>query len=78
MRLFKWGGTFLCLVGIWLTAINEYPANIFFGFVGSLMWAIAGWKQDDLALFLVEFVAVCMYFFGIYLYVFNNLTKWGI
>jgi hypothetical protein len=42
------------------------------------MWAWAGWKQDDYALFLVEFVAVLMYFFGLYLYIFNNLSKWGI
>ena len=78
MLLFKWIGTGLCLVGIGLTSLNVYPANILLGFVGSAMWAIAGWKQDDWALFLVEFVAVCMYFVGIYLYIFNNLTKWGI
>ena len=78
MLLFKWIGTGLCLVGIGLTSLNVYPANILFGFIGSGMWAIAGWKQDDWALFLVEFVAVCMYFVGIYLYIFNNLTKWGI
>jgi hypothetical protein len=29
-------------------------------------------------LFLVEFAAVLMYFFGLYLYIFNNLSKWGI
>jgi hypothetical protein len=78
MRLFKWTGTLLCLVGIGLTSLNVYPANIWFGFIGSAMWAWAGWKQDDYALFLVEFVAVLMYFFGLYLYIFNNLSKWGI
>ena len=78
MRLFKWIGTTLSLIGIGLTSLNVYPANLLFGFVGSGMWAIAGWRQYDYALFLVEFVAVLMYIFGIYLYIFNNLTKWGI
>ena len=67
MLLFKWIGTGLCLIGIGLTSINEYPANILFGFVGSVMWAIAGWKQDDWALFLVEFAAVLMYFLATFL-----------
>ena len=74
----KWTGTALCLIGIALTSLNIYPLNILFGFVGSLLWAVAGWKQDDYALFLVEFVAVLMYFVGIYLFIVNNLSKWGI
>jgi len=78
MLRFKWIGTGLCLIGIGLTSLNVYPANIVFGLVGSAMWAIAGWRQYDYALFVVELVAVLMYFFGLYLYVFNNLSKWGI
>lgn len=61
----KWSGTVLCLVGIALTSLNIYPVNLFFGFTGSLLWAIAGLKQKDYALFVVEFVAVLMYFYGI-------------
>lgn len=61
----KWSGTVLCLVGIALTSLNIYPVNLFFGFTGSLLWAVAGLKQKDYALFVVEFVAVLMYFYGI-------------
>jgi hypothetical protein len=61
----KWTGTALCLVGIALTSLNIFPMNIFFGFFGSLLWAVAGLKQKDYALFIVEFVAVLMYFYGI-------------
>ncbi len=61
----KWTGTVLCLVGIWLTSINYYPMNLFFGFTGSLLWSIAGLRQKDYALFIVEFVAVVMYLYGI-------------
>jgi hypothetical protein len=65
MILIKWIGTILCLIGIALTAINIYPANIFLGFVGSGLWTVAGIYQRDIPLFLVEVVAVAFYFIGI-------------
>jgi hypothetical protein len=65
MILIKWLGTILCLIGIALTAINIYPANIFLGFVGSGLWTVAGIYQRDIPLFLVEVVAVAFYFIGI-------------
>jgi hypothetical protein len=65
MILIKWLGTILCLIGIALTAINIYPANIFLGFVGSGLWTVAGIYQRDVPLFLVEVVAVAFYFIGI-------------
>ena len=61
----KWSGTVLCLVGIALTSLNIFPLNLLFGFTGSLLWAVAGLRQKDYALFIVEFVAVLMYFYGI-------------
>ena len=61
----KWTGTALCLVGIALTSLNIFPLNLWFGFTGSLLWAVAGIRQKDYALFIVEFVAVLMYFYGI-------------
>ena len=66
MTLVKWIGTILCLIGIALTSMNVYPSNIWFGFVGSAVWAFAGVYQKDIPLFLVEFVAVLMYAVGIY------------
>jgi hypothetical protein len=65
MILVKWLGTIICLLGIALTAINIYPANIFLGFVGSSLWTVAGIYQRDVPLFLVEVVAVVLYFIGI-------------
>jgi hypothetical protein len=61
----KWTGTALCLVGIALTSLNIFPLNLWFGFTGSLLWAVAGLRQKDYALVVVEFVAVLMYFYGI-------------
>jgi hypothetical protein len=77
MKTLKWSGTLLCLLGILLTALNIYPANILIGFIGSGLWAIAGYAQDDMALFTVEIVAVAFYFAGIVLFITGELYKWG-
>jgi hypothetical protein len=65
LGLIKWVGTIICLLGIGLTSFNYYPANIYFGLIGSALWAFAGVSQKDYALFLVEFVALIMYAAGI-------------
>ena len=66
LEVIKWSGTILCLIGIALTSFNIYPINIYLGFIGSSLWAYAGYKQKDYALFLVEFVAVVMYGAGVF------------
>jgi hypothetical protein len=66
LETIKWTGTALCLIGIALTSFNIYPINIYLGFIGSTLWAYAGYKQQDYALFLVEFVAVVMYAAGLW------------
>ena len=67
LDLIKWLGTIICLLGIGLTSFNYYPSNIYFGLIGSALWAFAGIAQKDYALFLVEFVAVVMYATGVYI-----------
>ena len=65
MILLKWAGTVLCLIGIGLTSFNIYPLNLFFGLVGSALWTLAGFLQQDAPLVLVEAVAVLMYVMGV-------------
>ena len=78
LLLTKWLGTTLCLIGIALTSFNIYPANIFFGMIGSGLWTLAGVLQNDAPLVLVEAVATVLYLFGIIVYIINALTSWGI
>lgn len=68
----KWLGTALCLIGIALTSLNIFPLNLWFGFIGSLLWTVAGHRDKDYALFTVEAVAVLMYLFGIINYANNS------
>jgi hypothetical protein len=63
--MIRWGGTFLCLVGIALTSLNIYPLNLLFGLVGSFLWTVQGYLYRDNALVVVELVAVLMYLAGL-------------
>ena len=65
MIIIKWLGTILCLMGIALTSYNIYPLNIVLSLVGSALWTFAGFIQQDPPLFLVEAVAVVLYFTGL-------------
>ena len=78
MITFKWIGTGICLLSILLTSINIYPANLILGFIGSTMWAAAGYALDDTPLFVVEAVAVVFYFGGIVVYITQKISLWGI
>jgi len=64
-RMIKWTGTALCLIGIALTSLNIFPLNLWFGLVGSGLWAWSAVYQKDYALFVVEAVAVLMYLGGL-------------
>jgi uncharacterized membrane protein len=64
-EMLRWTGTIFCLIGIALTSLNIFPLNLWFGFIGSGMWAYAGLRTKDLALFVVEIVAVLMYLGGL-------------
>jgi hypothetical protein len=63
--MIRWTGTVLCLLGIGLTSLNIFPLNLWFGFIGSGLWAWEGYRENDYALFTVEGVAVLMYFGGL-------------
>ena len=67
LEIIKWSGTIICLIGIALTSFNIYPLNVYLGFIGSGLWAFAGYKQKDYALFLVEFIAVITYAIGLWM-----------
>jgi hypothetical protein len=63
--MIRWTGTLLCLLGIALTSLNIFPLNLWFGLIGSGLWAWSGVQQKDFALFTVEAVAVAMYLGGL-------------
>lgn len=50
VKMFKWIGTVLVLIGILLTNLNIYPVNIFTHGLGALSWTVAGYLAKDKAI----------------------------
>ena len=50
VKMFKWIGTVLVLIGILLTNLNIYPVNIFTQGLGALSWTVAGYLAKDKAI----------------------------
>ena len=49
-KTFKWIGTILVLIGILLTNLNIYPANIIIHGLGAVSWTLAGYLAKDKAI----------------------------
>lgn len=71
MSLLRWGGTVLYLIGMVLTALNVYPANLIFGALGGFAWMIVGLAWKDRALALVEAASVTIYASGMILWLYT-------
>lgn len=63
--MMRWLGTVSYLIGMVLTSLNIYPANLIFGMVGGTAWMTVGIQWKDRALILVEFAAAAIYLFGL-------------
>lgn len=68
--MMRWFGTVSYLVGMMLTSMNVYPANLIFGMIGGLSWMVVGLSWKDKALILVEAASAAIYCFG--------LVRWAI
>lgn len=63
--MMRWAGTVAYLIGMLLTSLNVYPANLFFGVLGASMWMVVGLQWKDKALIAVEFASAAIYAFGV-------------
>ena len=67
----RWGGTALYLIGMVLTALNVYPANLVFGAAGGFAWMLVGVFWKDRALTLVEAASAAIYASGMLVWLYN-------
>jgi hypothetical protein len=63
--MLRWSGTIAYLIGMLMTSLNIFPANLFFGVAGAAMWTIVGLQWKDRALIAVELASVTIYLFGL-------------
>ncbi len=69
-KYLKWISTFLVLIGILLTNLNNYPVNIFFHGAGVVGWTIAGFLSKDKAILTNFGLQIPLFLIGFYLSLF--------
>jgi hypothetical protein len=61
----EWIGTLVVLIGVAMTSYNIYPANLYVGLLGTLMWTVVGWKWQKWSLLVIEAAIAILYVAGI-------------
>ena len=69
----KWFASIVLIIGAAVTALDMYPYNMYFQFVGITGWLIVGIMWKDWALIVVNTVGSLILFSGIIHYL---TTKW--
>ena len=69
----KWFASIVLIIGAAVTALDMYPYNMYFQFVGITGWLIVGILWKDWALIVVNTVGSLILFAGIIHYL---TTKW--
>ena len=61
----EWISTAILLFGIFLTAINVYPLNVYVQIVGNLGWLWIGFLWRKWSLVVIQIIACLIYFGGV-------------
>jgi hypothetical protein len=64
-KTWEWLATFVLIVGVYLTAVNNYPMNIYFSLAGNFMWMVLGIMWRKPSLITIQLVVTVIYFYGI-------------
>ena len=68
---YKWLGTILALVCVFLTAFHiGYPVNIFCGFIAAVLWAVVGIHWKEHSIIVINVVMSIIYGLGIFKWLF--------
>ena len=68
---YKWLGTILALVCVFLTAFHiGYPVNIFCGLFAAVLWAIVGMHWKETSIVVINVVMSIIYGLGIFKWLF--------
>jgi hypothetical protein len=65
MFFLEWGSTAILLVGVYLTAINLYPINVYISLVGNFGWLLVAILWRKWSLLTVQLVIVALYMYGV-------------
>lgn len=64
--ILEWTATAVLLFGVYLTAYNIYPQNVYFSLAGNLLWLIVAlhWKKPSIIT--VQVVVSALYVLGLF------------
>ena len=64
-KVWEWLATFVLVIGVYLTAVNHYPLNIYFSMIGNFMWMVLGFMWKKPSLITIQLVVTAIYIYGI-------------
>lgn len=63
-KILEWSSTVVLLVGVYLTAVNIYPMNVYISLVGNFGWLVVAVLWRKWSLLTVQLVIVALYLYG--------------
>ena len=63
-KILEWSSTVVLLIGVYLTAINIYPMNVYISLVGNFGWLIVAVIWRKWSLLTVQLVIVALHMYG--------------
>ena len=63
-KILEWSSTVVLLIGVYLTAINIYPMDVYISLVGNFGWLIVAVIWRKWSLLTVQLVIVALYMYG--------------
>jgi len=63
-KVLEWSSTAILLVGVYLTAVNIYPMNVYISLIGNFGWLIVAIIWRKWSLLVVQLVISGLYLYG--------------
>jgi hypothetical protein len=63
-KILEWTSTAVLLVGVYLTAVNIYPINVYISLIGNFGWLIVAIIWRKWSLLVVQLVISGLYLYG--------------
>jgi hypothetical protein len=63
--ILEWTATAVLLFGVYLTAFNIYPMNVYVSLAGNMLWLIVALSWRKLSIITVQFVISGIYIVGL-------------
>ncbi len=63
-KILEWSSTVVLLIGVYLTAVNIYPMNVYISLVGNFGWLVIAVIWRKWSLLTVQLVIVAIYIYG--------------